>query len=117
MFYRYAGRSEKGRALLFSWNILLSREGRMWGAILEVLEEKVKQGVDVRLIYDDMGCVQYPCLPSTTRNFRLRGIKCAAFNPVRPILNIVLNKPGSTGRSWLLTAHTGYTGGLNLADE
>ena len=33
------------------------REGRMWGEILAVLEEKVKQGVDVRLIYDDMGCV------------------------------------------------------------
>ena len=32
-------------------------EGRMWNAILDVLEEKVKQGVDVRLIYDDMGCV------------------------------------------------------------
>ena len=38
------------------------REGRMWGAILAVLEEKVKQGVDVRLICDDMGCVN--TLPS-----------------------------------------------------
>ena len=31
-------------------------EGRMWGAILDVLEEKASQGVDVRLIYDDVGC-------------------------------------------------------------
>ena len=35
-------------------------EGKMWNAILEILEEKVKQGVDVRLIYDDMGCVTTP---------------------------------------------------------
>ena len=32
-------------------------EGVMWNKILEVLERKVSQGVDVRLIYDDMGCV------------------------------------------------------------
>ncbi len=32
-------------------------EGKMWDSILEVLVEKVKEGVDVRLLYDDMGCI------------------------------------------------------------
>ncbi len=29
----------------------------MFNSILEILEEKVKQGVDVRVIYDDVGCI------------------------------------------------------------
>ena len=91
------------------------REGRMWGAILEVLEEKVKQGVDVRLIYDDMGCVN--TLPSKYyKKLQAKGIKCAAFNPVRPILNIVLNNRDHR-KILVIDGHTGYTGGLNLADE
>ena len=45
-------------------------DGRMWREILQVLEEKVKEGVDVRLIYDDMGCVTtlpHSCLLYTSR--------------------------------------------------
>ena len=34
------------------------QEGIMWNAILEILQEKVRQGVDVRVIYDDMGCIR-----------------------------------------------------------
>jgi len=33
------------------------KEGLMWNSILDILVEKVKQGVEVRVIYDDMGCV------------------------------------------------------------
>ena len=33
--------------------------GEMWDTILEVLKEKVKEGVEVRLIYDDIGSVFY----------------------------------------------------------
>ena len=36
-------------------------EGVMWDMILEILERKVKEGVDVRLIYDDVGCVSLLC--------------------------------------------------------
>ena len=32
-------------------------EGQMWNGILEILEEKAKEGLDVRLMYDDMGCI------------------------------------------------------------
>lgn len=90
-------------------------EGRMWNAILDVLEEKVKQGVDVRLIYDDMGCVT--TLPTRYyKKLQAKGIKCAAFNPVRPILNIVLNNRDHR-KILVIDGHTGYTGGVNLADE
>ena len=32
-------------------------EGKMWGSIREILEEKAKAGVDVRFMYDDLGSV------------------------------------------------------------
>ena len=32
-------------------------EGKMWNGILEILEQKAKEGLDVRLIYDDVGCI------------------------------------------------------------
>ena len=91
------------------------REGRMWNEMLAVLEEKVKQGVDVRLIYDDMGCVS-TLPPRYYKKLQAKGIKCAAFNPVRPILNIVLNNRDHR-KILVVDGHTGYTGGLNLADE
>ena len=31
--------------------------GKFWDSILDILEEKATQGVEVRLIYDDMGCM------------------------------------------------------------
>lgn len=29
----------------------------MWNTILDILKEKAAQGVDIRVIYDDMGCI------------------------------------------------------------
>lgn len=90
-------------------------EGRMWNEILAVLEEKAQQGVDVRLIYDDMGCVT--TLPHRYyKKLQAKGIKCAAFNPIRPILNIVLNNRDHR-KIMVIDGHTGFTGGINLADE
>ena len=33
------------------------RPGIMWNEILEILKRKVAQGVDVRVMYDDVGCL------------------------------------------------------------
>ena len=30
----------------------------MWNTILEILVRKVREGVDVRVIYDDVGCLR-----------------------------------------------------------
>ena len=60
-------------------------EGEMWDTILDILEQKAKEGLDVRLIYDDMGCVSN--LPyKYDRILESRGIKCMAFNPVIPFI-------------------------------
>ena len=90
-------------------------EGYMWDTVLDILKEKVKQGVDVRLIYDGVGCLT--TLPSKYyRELQAYGIKCAAFNPFRPFLNIILNNRDHR-KITVIDGHTAFNGGINLADE
>ena len=87
----------------------------MWNSILEILEEKVKEGVDVRIIYDDMGCLT--TLPHKYyETMRSKGIKCQVFNPFRPLLNIIQNNRDHR-KITVIDGHTAFTGGVNLADE
>lgn len=66
------------------------QEGVMWNAVLEILKEKVCQGVDVRVVYDDIGC--FLTLPKNyVSQLERYGIKCAVFNPFRPILSAIQN--------------------------
>ena len=90
-------------------------DAQSFAGMKSILFEKAKEGVEVRLIYDDMGCVT--TLPHRYyKKLQAKGIKCAAFNPVRPILNIVLNNRDHR-KILVIDGHTGYTGGINLADE
>ena len=90
-------------------------EGKMWGEILAVLKEKARQGVDVRLIYDDFGCITR--LPSAyPRYLRDFGISCRVFNPFVPIVSGRLNNRDHR-KLMIVDGTVGFTGGLNLADE
>ena len=90
-------------------------DGEMWGTVLDILEQKASEGVDVRLIYDDVGCVN--TLPARFyKQLRERGIKCQVFNPFRPFISIVLNNRDHR-KIMVVDGHTGFTGGINLADE
>lgn len=91
------------------------QEGLMWNAILAILEQKVKEGVDVRLIYDDVGCVSL--LPFHYADLMERkGIKCLAFNRFVPFLSLVMNNRDHR-KILVIDGHTAYNGGINLADE
>ncbi|MCI9006873.1 MAG: cardiolipin synthase [Lachnospiraceae bacterium] len=91
------------------------QEGLMWDWILEILEQKVKEGVDVRLIYDDVGCVSL--LPVHYANImEQKGIKCLAFNRFVPFVSLVMNNRDHR-KIMVIDGHTAYNGGINLADE
>lgn len=90
-------------------------KGVMWDTLLDVLEEKAALGVDVRLIYDDMGCIT--TLPRHFyKELQKKGIKCACFNPFRPVANIILNNRDHR-KIIVIDGYIGYTGGVNIADE
>lgn len=91
------------------------REGLFWNSVLEILEEKVKEGVDVRVMFDDMGCVA--TIPSDyEKRLRAKGIQCYSFNRFIPILTLRLNNRDHR-KITVIDGHTGFTGGINLADE
>jgi len=90
-------------------------QGTMWSAILDILVEKAQQGVDVRVIYDDVGCLLK--LPyGYDRHLESLGIKCRVFNPFRPVLSVRLNNRDHR-KIAVIDGHTAITGGINLADE
>lgn len=90
-------------------------DGKMWGSILEILEQKVKEGVDVRIIYDDIGCLL--TLPyKYDEELRAKGIKCRVFNPFKPVWSAKMNNRDHR-KICVIDGHTAFTGGINLADE
>ncbi len=90
-------------------------EGIMWQSILDILIEKAQDGVDVRIIYDDVGCVN--TLPS---NFPIRmqklNIKVVAFNRFIPFIAAVMNHRDHR-KILVIDSKIAYTGGINIADE
>lgn len=91
------------------------QEGLMWDSILEILKEKVLEGVDVRIIYDDVGCLR--TLPyKYNEKLESLGIKCIVFNPFVPFLSLVMNNRDHR-KITVIDGHTAFTGGINLADE
>ncbi len=91
------------------------KEGEMFRAIEELLARKVKEGVDVRLIYDDVGCIS-TLPPRYYRKLQEKGIRCAAFNPFRPMISVVMNNRDHR-KILVVDGKCGFTGGINLADE
>ncbi len=91
------------------------QEGKMWNTILDILKEKAAQGVDVRVMYDDVGCIM--TLPyKYSEKLEAMGIKCCVFNPFIPILSSKLNNRDHR-KICVIDGWVGFTGGINLADE
>ncbi len=90
-------------------------KGVMWNDVLDILIEKVKQGVEVRLMYDDIGSIgKVPA--NYFKKLRKQGIKCVKFNPFRPIVSGVHNNRDHR-KITVIDGKVGFIGGANLADE
>ncbi len=89
--------------------------GKMWDSVLEILEDKASSGVDVRVLYDDIGSMftlprDYPDV------LRKKGIQCCVFNRFLPILSVRMNNRDHR-KILVIDGKVAYTGGTNLADE
>jgi cardiolipin synthase len=87
----------------------------MWDEILAILQQKVKAGLQVRILYDDFGSMT--SLPSNFSQHLVKlGIKAQAFNRVRPYIQTQVNNRDHR-KIVIIDGHIGYVGGINLADE
>lgn len=89
--------------------------GEMWGQIHEILRQKAAAGLDVRVIYDDAGCLSL--LPHNYAEIlQADGIRAFSFNRCVPVLNLVMNNRDHR-KIMVIDSKIGFTGGVNLADE
>ena len=90
-------------------------EGEMWDSVLEILKEKVKEGVEVRFMYD--GTCSVMTLPYRyDKTLCEYGIKAKQFSPIVPFISTHQNNRDHR-KILVIDGQIAYTGGLNLADE
>ena len=105
---------KKAKEFIFLEFFIISN-GVLLTRILDVLTKKANEGVDVRIIYDDMG--SHRTLKRKTKNLILKnGIKLQSFNRLVPVFNIALNLRDHR-KIVIIDGKVSYTGGANLADE
>ena len=91
-------------------------DGKVWSDILEVLTRKVKEGVKVKLLFDDFGTLRINT-QAFRRDLKSRGIEMSIFNPIhRDMVRMSFNYRNHK-KITVIDGNIGYTGGFNLADE
>lgn len=90
-------------------------EGAFWNSILEILKSKVKQGVEVKVVFDDIGCMT--TLPGNYKKIlKSYGIEATPFSRLKGNADSEFNNR-SHRKIIVIDGYIGYTGGVNIADE
>lgn len=90
-------------------------EGIFWNSILNILKKKASQGVDVKVVYDDIGCMM--TLPGNySKILKSYGIQATPFSRLKGNADSEFNNR-SHRKITVIDGKVGYTGGINLADE
>lgn len=114
MFAAIKKELEGAKRFIFMEFFIVER-GEMWAEVLEILERKAKEGVEVRFMYDGMCSLML--LPyDYPRELQSKGIKAKIFSPIRPALSTYQNNRDHR-KVLVVDGHTAFTGGINLADE
>lgn len=105
---------EKAEQFIFMEYFIL-KEGYMWEKILQILEEKAKAGVEVRVMYDGT-CAMFDLPYKYPEELKAKGIKCKMFAPIQPILSTHYNNRDHR-KILVIDGKVGFTGGINIGDE
>ncbi len=90
-------------------------DGQSFRRLREILTERAAAGVEVRLMYDDIGSIGYVNW-RYAMGLNRSGIQTRVFNPALPVLNLFMNHRDHR-KMTVIDGKVGYTGGYNLADE
>ena len=105
---------KKAKKFIFFEYFIVSH-GKMWDSILKILKQKADEGVDVRVIYDDLGCMA--SLPKDyPKTLEKIGIKCIAFNRLRAFKGVIMNNRDHR-KILVIDGKVAFSGGINIADE
>lgn len=90
-------------------------DSRAFAGVKEILARKAKEGVEVRIVYDDVGSLGFINTDFIQRMEKL-GIQCRVFNRILPVLNVFMNNRDHR-KMTVVDGEIAFTGGYNLADE
>ena len=106
---------ENAKEFIFMEFFIINSSSTMWKELFDILSRKVREGVEVRLLYDGMGS-----LTTLPKNFSLMlnnaGIKHEVFAPVQPLLSTYQNNRDHR-KIIVIDSKVAFTGGINIADE
>lgn len=113
-FPHFIEKLKEAKKFIFMEFFIIDR-GKEWSSIHKVLTQKAKEGVEIRLLYDDIGCAGtlHSAYPQVLRK---QGIKCYRFNPFIPVLSGLFNNRDHR-KIAVIDNEIAFTGGMNLADE
>lgn len=105
---------KKARKFIFLEYFIIE-EGIFWNGLLDILKEKAAEGVEVRVVYDDVGCM---CTLSGDyyKTLKKFGIKAVCFSRLKGQADNEFNNR-SHRKIMVIDGEVGYTGGVNIADE
>ena len=90
------------------------QSGVFWDTLTDILAEKAANGVDVRVMYDDLGSIGTYSVKDISELSK-KGIKCIPFNPFFFIKTQLNNRDHR--KIMVIDGKVAYSGGVNLADE
>lgn len=114
VFPRMLDELEKAEKYIFLEYFII-QPGVFWDSILAILERKAAQGVEVRVLYDDFGCM-FTLPRDYNETLNKKGIQCRVFNRLTPVMSLRLNNRDHR-KLLIIDGKVGFTGGFNLADE
>lgn len=88
--------------------------GEMWQSIVAILAQKVREGLDVRVMYDDLGSISTFNFSNALALEKL-GIRCATFNPLLALKGTANYRDHR--KMLIVDDAVAYSGGVNLADR
>ncbi len=91
------------------------QKGVFWDSILEILVEKALSGVEIKILYDDIGCMQ--TLPAEyCKMLKKVSIDALLFSRLKGNADGEFNNRNHR-KMLIIDGKVAYTGGFNLADE
>ena len=108
-------RLEKAEHFIFMEYFIVA-EGKIWDRIFAILRERITQGVEVKIIFDDFGNIARMS-GEMIDAMQECGIEVKIFNPVHQYVNRLYFNYRDHRKICCIDGDFAYTGGINLADE
>ena len=108
-------RLEQAEHFIFLEYFILA-EGKLWDRIFTILRDRAARGVEVRIIFDDFGCITR-LSGEMVDTMRQCGMEAVAFSPVHQYVNRLYFNYRDHRKILCIDGDFAYTGGINIADE